>query len=340
MKIEEVRILLANHLDGKQILITGSTGFVGRSILEEVIQLNDSFGCQIGVTAVVRNNAKAKSMACLQAPFVSVVVSEIGLPIPWSPRIDFILHCATPASAYLNVSNPQKMLSLNVDAANWILDFAKRTETTPKLLFTSSGAVYGPQPGEQDFLPEDVRDEDSFLPTMSAYASGKRLAEKMFKEAGVQGIVHPVIARLFAFSGRALPLDQHFAIGNFVRDAAFRDFIEVRGSGNDIRSYLDASDMALWLLMATCSDIDLPHIHIGSQKPISIKDLALTVQSRMEILTNKRVPVRIENLRSAYDGSSRYVPSTELTRQNLNVEEWTNLELSIDQMLRAVLPTV
>jgi nucleoside-diphosphate-sugar epimerase len=98
--------------------------------------------------------------------------------------------------------------------------------------------------------------------------------------------------------------------------------------------------MALWLLMATCPDIDLPHIHIGSQRPISIKDLALTVQSRMEILANKRVPVRVENLKSAYDGSSRYVPSTELTRKNLNVEEWTNLELSIDQMLRAVLPTV
>jgi len=80
------------------------------------------------------------------------------------------------------------------------------------------------------------------------YAAGKLESERLTHEFGLKNNVQTAIARCFSFIGIDLPLQSKFAVSNFVRSALFGDVIEVNGDGSAVRSYMDQSDLARWLL--------------------------------------------------------------------------------------------
>ena len=132
--------------------------------------------------------------------------------------------------------------------------------------------------------------------------------------------------------------DRHFAIGNFVRDVVNSRAITVRSDGSSIRSYMDGKDMATWLLRIIEAGFPGEIYHVGSERCISIGELASLVAERYQLLTTNEVLIEILGQISPLDGVSRYVPSTKWTREKLKLKETVSLELSIDQMIINALP--
>ncbi|MFM9121440.1 MAG: NAD-dependent epimerase/dehydratase family protein, partial [Actinomycetota bacterium] len=139
----------------------------------------------------------------------------------------------------------------------------------------------------------------------------------------------------FTFSGEYLPLDTHFAIGNFVRNALVREPIKINSDGKSRRSYMHGSDMATWLWAATAKGSIADPIHVGSERSVSILELAHAVAEVSARVLDFRPEVIVANPDPGARNFHQYVPATRKTRALLEVEEWTSLEAGIQQMLEA-----
>ena len=309
-----------------RVLITGGTGFVGKHLLDVIAS---------STTSLTLDGVIIASRSVQETGYdVETVTWDVTSDSVPNLHVDAVIHAAIPASAELNARAPRVLFDQIVDGARRVIEFCAKQSVPPRLIFTSSGAVYGEMPAEIMAWTEDSHLAADPLLAKNAYASGKRAAEALFALAGHEGVCRPTFARLFAFSGRHLPLDKHFALGNFVRDALEGGPIRVRGSGTAVRSYLDGDDMATWLLLALSSEASVNKvIHVGSDHAITISELAQFVADRAGIDPEAEERVVIEGRATAIDGRDRYVPSTDFTRSLLGVTEVTALSESIDGML-------
>ena len=117
---------------------------------------------------------------------------------------------------------------------------------------------------------------------LNAYGCAKRQAENLCALYNHRYSVDFVVARCFAFVGPYLPLDAHFAIGNFIRDGLAGGFIVVKGDGTTVRSYLYADDLAEWLWTIMIKGKTGEAYNVGSDEAITISDLAHFVSSCFE----------------------------------------------------------
>ena len=203
-----------------------------------------------------------------------------------------------------------------------MLVFAKRCGAG-RLLYVSSGAVYGPQPTGVSHLPETFEGEPD-----TAYGEGKKQAEAMCLEAS-DGRFECVIARPFAFVGPHLPLDAHFAVGNFIRDCLENRPVVIRGDGTPLRSYLYAAELAEWLLTILLRGRHGSAYNVGSEEAISIRNLAHLVRERAG--TSNEIIVE-----STHDPDlpvQRYVPSTQRAQLELGLRQRISLPEAIDRTL-------
>ena len=292
---------------GKSFFITGGTGFFGMWLLESFTHINDALGLRMSATVLTRDPAAF----ALKAPhltsrtdlsFVTGDVRTFAFP---AGQFDYLIHAATEASAKLNDEAPHEMLDAILGGTRRVLDFAAQCGVK-KLLLTSSGAVYGKQPFEITHVSEDYLGAPDPLLPGSAYGEGKRVSEHMCVVHARQHGYEAKIARCFAFVGPHLPLDTHFAIGNFIRDAMRGDPIKIGGDGTPTRSYLYASDLAVWLWTILFRALTGRSYNVGSDQSLSISDLASTVAA----LRSPAIPVEIAHAPVPGQVPARYVPAT------------------------------
>jgi dTDP-glucose 4,6-dehydratase len=211
-----------------------------------------------------------------------------------------------------------------VDGTRHLLDYAA-AHSIRRFLFTSSGGVYGPQPQDMAAIPESYHGMPDPLNEHSAYGIAKRCAEHLCSLYGKQHGLEVVIARCFAFVGRDLPMDVHFAMGNFIRAALRSTDIVVGGDGSPVRSYLDQRDLARWLNTLLTDAHAGQAYNVGAERAITILELAHLVRDLLA--PNQAVRV----LCSPQDNSdrTRYIPCTAKARTELQLEPAHSLEASI-----------
>ncbi len=271
-------------------------------------------------------------LACAQ--WLHVVYGDVGdrETLPFASQFSHVLHAATDSTLGPQLCPLQRFDQI-VNGTRNVLDLAVHSGAQ-RFLLTSSGAVYGRQPPELAQVPESYHAMPDPLNTAHAYGVAKRAAEHLcalyFNAHGLQ----TVVARCFAFVGRDLPLDVHFAIGNFIRDALYQPSISVQGNGTPLRSYMDQRDLALWLTRLLHDGAAGVAYNVGSDQAITIAELATLVRNTLA----PEKEVRIANADVASSIRNVYVPSIQKARTELGLQVLIPLAEAIRETARYSLP--
>ena len=315
------------------ILIFGGTGFVGKWLIKTFFKYFSKLSHYLLILS--RNPEKILTevpelTGYQKVCFLKGDVRNFKFP---REKIDFVIHCAMPAN-YEDFSK-EEILEIGINGTKRVIEFARYCKVK-KLLFVSSGVVYGRQPtyidkiSEKDagFVQLDPKNPKTY------YAEAKRVGELLCLSAFYEHGLDVTIARCFSFLGPYMFLDSHFAAGNFIRDALKGGPIVIKSDGTKVNSYMYAEDLAIWLWTILLKGKPGEAYNVGSEKEISLKELAKKIAEIYTELTGKKVDIIIKKQPEPGKIPEKYVPSTEKAKKELGLKETVSLEEAIKRTLK------
>ncbi len=319
-------------LRGKTVLLTGGTGFFGIWFLHILSEIKRRLSGDVEIYVLSRQ----------PDVFISKL-SEIGLPnaftflngditnviLPTDLRPTHVIHMAT-TSAYETFNGEPSVNKLNMLYLGTQNLLTQCNEVLESFLFTSSGVAYGAvdsrnRISEKDGGTLDVKNRGMGL------ALGKLAAEYLITNHSAELGFKFAIARCFSFAGEFLPMNLHYAFGDFVSSALKNQTLHVHGDGATKRSYLYMGDCMAWLLRLLINPSnDL--FNVGSEAQIEIQELANRIVSVLG--SRSKVEIVDRQVREGNFERATYIPSTEKIRQFYpQLREWTSLNDIILKMV-------
>jgi len=319
---------LWDEVKNKTIFITGGTGFFGLWMQMSFIHINRKLGLNSKLILLTRDKKKFLNRYPWLNEYSELCFLEGDInDFEFIPdKIDYIIHAATEASVKLNMEQPLAMFETVVNGTKRILEFA-REKKVKSFLLTSSGAVYGKQPSSIHNISEDYVGAPLTYDAGAVYGEGKRMSEVLCAVYYKHYNLPVKIARCYAFVGPFLPLDNHFAVGNFIKNLLDKQPITIEGDGTPNRSYMYAADLMIWLWTILFKGADNRPYNVGSSESISISELAEKLSS---INAAGKATIAVKTPLSDQP-ILRYVPSVDRAEAELGLKIYTDLGTALDK---------
>jgi dTDP-glucose 4,6-dehydratase len=308
------------ELRGKSLFITGGTGFFGKWLLAALGHADAQLDLGLRLTVLSRDPAKFLALHPEAAALGSLRFLSgdiVNFPLA-KTRYDYLLHAATDTLDIATAAQEETRRRAIVDGTRRVLELARQCGAQ-RLLYVSSGAVYGAAVGK----PSGASEDETPLP-LTPYARAKRQAEELCEQSGLDFTT----ARAFAFLGPHLALDAHYAAGNFLRDAHRGGPILVRGDGTALRSYLHPADLVVWLLRILLRGQRARAYNVGSDETVSTAQLARriagTFRPPLDVIIQSLQPQGPQNI---------YLPDIRRARTELHLDVAIPLDDAIARTL-------
>jgi nucleoside-diphosphate-sugar epimerase len=304
----------------KILLIIGGTGFFGKSFIDYISSV-DKLNDIKKIILLSRGNIKININKKIKKKFIIKKIRQDIYKSKKIPFANYVIYCA-----------------INKDVKkdfNTFLNYYKLSRKyhyRSKILYVSSGAVYGQQPKNIEKIKEnyflknkriDFRDK-----IKNDYSLVKLKNEKIFRSLA-QFKIKTSIARCFAFVGNYLPRDSNFAVGNLIQNILNKKDLEIKSDHYVIRSYMHAHDLARWLLkIVKNSNTKCPIYNVGSDKAVKIQDLAYILSKKYNLnLKLKKIKLSIED---------KYVPSIQKAKKELKLRLKYNSLDAVNNVIESI----
>jgi D-erythronate 2-dehydrogenase len=168
------------------VLITGGAGFLGARLARWLLSKGVLRGRDGRERALARLTLlDVARPSGLGDPRVRTVVGSMADPaiveLALAPDTDAVFHLAAIVSGQAEVDFDLGM-TVNLDATRCLLERARRNENRPRVVFTSSVAVFG------GALPETVQDDTAAMP-QSSYGAQKLMSELLVQDYSRKGFI-------------------------------------------------------------------------------------------------------------------------------------------------------
>ena len=168
-----------------RVVITGGAGFLGLRLAKAILargSLTDARGETRQVRELILIDVAPASIADPRVSIVTGDLADAGLvERTLTPDTDSIFHLAAVVSGQAEAEFDIGM-RVNVDATRMLLERCRKLSRPPKLVFTSSLAVFGGR------LPDPVPDDAQLTPQTS-YGSQKAICELLIYDMTRKGYI-------------------------------------------------------------------------------------------------------------------------------------------------------
>jgi len=280
-----------------RVLVTGGLGFVGSAVATHLYDEGHD------VTVLTHRpfpgiGTRGGSPPPEQHPYqipngIRIAVADIRDRTKLAEVIDTggfdgVCHLAALTRVRDSFKDPIDYFDVNVTGTLNLLRaldaYAVRSGTVPRLIFGSTGAVYGPAEGRID--------EDHPTRPTNPYGASKLAAEQAIKYQAQTRQLDAVVLRSFNISGavRMADSDTTRIIPKALAVAAGRfEHVEVNGDGTAVREYTHVADVAsaFRLSLERMQSDEYSVFNIGAGQPASVADIIAIAEQ----VTGRSVPV-------------------------------------------------
>jgi dTDP-glucose 4,6-dehydratase len=290
----------------KSLLIIGGTGFLGQSILKYLLNDNTKKNKIRKIIILSRNKLKKDNFfKILKKKFKVVKINKNILKLKKLPYADYVIY----ASLLNNYNHDYK-------AIQHYSILAKKYHQDSKIIYLSSGAVYGKQPNSIKKVKEEYLDNNKIIRFTNSYKKEysiiKLKSEKIFKRLRRYGLKIS-IARCFTFVGEFLPKNSNYIIKDIIHNILVKKDILIKSDYKIIRSYMHTDDLVTWLLkILEKSNVQCPVYNVGSDDYVDVRKLAFMLgkKYKVNVLSNKINKIFIDS----------YVPNISKAKKDLNLK--------------------
>ncbi|MBI4919687.1 NAD-dependent epimerase/dehydratase family protein [Candidatus Azambacteria bacterium] len=254
----------AKTLEGKTILISGGSGFLGNYFIGAFKELNKTLlknPCRV----ISIDNFITGSRTALDEkdPQIKHIEADITKPLNIDEPVDYIIHAAGLASPFYYKKYPLETIETTIAGAKNLLDLARKKNAKSFLLFSSS-EIYGDPDPRFVPIPETYKGHVSSIGPRACYDESKRLAETIcMVHHQLYGI--PVkIVRPFNIYGPGMKPDDYRVFPTFITRGLLGNSLPVHGSGVQTRAFCYIADAITGFLKVLLSDKNGEIYNVGN----------------------------------------------------------------------------
>ena len=224
-------------LDGKTVLISGGTGFIGQFLINVFKYRNDRFGNSIRVISLSRRGGNSEAD-------ITYISADVSKPIDFDGNVDYILHLASNTHPQQYAADPVGTITTNIFGTYNLLTLAAE-KRVKRFLLASSVEIYGE--GSDKPMTEDYCGYINCNTARAGYNEAKRLSESLCQSFIAQHGVDCVVARLARCFGADKKNDSK-ALAQFMDRAVNGEDIVLKSKGEQRFSYCYVADAASGLI--------------------------------------------------------------------------------------------